>query len=60
MQLYDTVELIEDIDNFKKGSIGVIVELYNDKCYLEIIDNKGQTLGILYDVPISKLYLCNK
>ena len=31
MQLYDTVEVIEDIDNFKKGSIGVIVELYNDK-----------------------------
>ena len=60
MQLYDTVERREDIDNFKKGSIGVIGELYNDKCYLEIIDNKGETLGILYDVPLSKLHLCNK
>lgn len=45
MQLYDTVEIIEDIDNFKKGAIGVIVELYNDKCYFMFGNNKFPQIG---------------
>ena len=60
MELYDKVILIEEFDNYKAGSKGIIVELYDNLAYVEIIDLYGNTLGVIYDVPLSILKLHNK
>lgn len=38
MKLYDKVILTEKFDNYKVGTKGIIVELYDDLAYLEMID----------------------
>lgn len=57
MKLYDTVKLAEKFAEFDAGTVGVIIELYNNKtCYLEIFDDDdGDTIGVIYDVPTSIL-----
>ena len=60
MELYDKVILIEEFDNYKAGSKGIIVELYDNLAYVEIIDLDGNTLGVIYDVPLSILKLHTK
>ncbi len=55
MKLYDKVILTEEFDNYKAGTEGIIVELYDDLAYLEMIDSDGNTLGGIYDVPLSIL-----
>lgn len=55
MKLYDTVKLTEKFAEFDVGTAGVIIELYDNKiCYLEIFDD-GDTIGVIYDVPVSIL-----
>lgn len=60
MNLYDKVILIEEFDNYKAGFKGIIVELYDDLAHVEIIDLDGNTLGVIYDVPLSILKFQNK
>ena len=36
MKLYDKVILIEEFDNYKAGTEGVIVELYDDLAYVKL------------------------
>lgn len=60
MNLYDKVILIEEFDNYKVESKGIIVELYDDLAHVEIIDLDGNTLGVIYDVPLSILKFQNK
>lgn len=60
MNLYDKVILIEEFGNYKVGSKGIIVELYDDLAHVEIIDLDGNTLGVIYDVPLSILKFQNK
>lgn len=55
MKLYDKVILTEKFDNYKVGTKGIIVELYDDLAYLEMIDSDGNTLSVIYDVPLSIL-----
>lgn len=55
MKLYDKVILTEEFDDYKAGTEGIIVELYDDLAYLEMIDSNGNTLGVIYDVPLSIL-----
>ena len=55
MKLYDKVILTEEFDNYKAGTEGIIVELYDDLAYVEMIDSDGNTLGVIYDVPLSIL-----
>lgn len=55
MKLYDKVILTEEFDNYKVGTKGIIVELYDDLAYLEMIDSNGNTLSVIYDVPLSIL-----
>lgn len=55
MKLYDKVILTEEFDNYKVGTKGIIVELYDDLVYLEMIDSDGNTLSVIYDVPLSIL-----
>ena len=55
MKLYDKVILTEEFDNYKAGTEGIIVELYDDLAYLEMIDSDGNTLSVIYDVPLSIL-----
>lgn len=58
MKLYDTVKLTEKFAEFDVGPAGVIIELYDNKiCYLEIFDDDGDgdTIGVIYDVPVSIL-----
>lgn len=55
MKLYDKVILTEEFDNYKAGTNGIIVELYDDLAYLEMIDSDGNTLSVIYDVPLSIL-----
>ena len=56
MKQYDKVVLTQDIENYKKGSVGIIVELFDNKlAYLEILDDDGDTIGMLYDVPLSMI-----
>lgn len=60
MNVYDKVILIEEFDNYKVGSKRIIVELYDDLAHVEIIDLDGNTLGVIYDVPLSILKFQNK
>lgn len=61
MKQYDCVKLKVDIKEYKKGSIGIIVELFENKsAYLEMIDNGGNTIGMLYDVPLSVIEVNKK
>ena len=56
MKLYDIVELKEQFNNYPKGTIGVIVEIFeNTNAYLEIVDDDGNTIDVTYDVPLSIL-----
>lgn len=55
MKLYDKVILTEEFDNYKVGTKGIIVELYDDLAYLEMIDSDGNTLSVIYDVSLSIL-----
>lgn len=55
MKLYDKVILTEEFDNYKAGTEGIVVELYDDLAHLEMIDSDGNTLGVIYDVPLSIL-----
>lgn len=56
MTAYDKVRPKEDIGGYRKGSFGIIVELYEQQyAYLEMIDENGKTIGMLYDVPVSLL-----
>lgn len=53
MKLYDKVKLKKDYKGYKAGTIGIIVEIFgNGLVYLEILDNDGDTIGMLYDVPL--------
>ncbi len=61
MKQYDCVKLKVDINEYKKGAIGIIVELFDNKsAYLEMIDNSGDTIGMLYDVPLSAIEADNE
>lgn len=54
--LYKKVKLIKDFKKYKKGTVGIIVEIYeNNLVYLEILDDDGDTIGMLYDVPLESL-----
>ncbi len=56
MTAYDKVRLKEDIGEYRKGAFGIIVELYEQQyAYLEMIDENGKTIGMLYDVSVSLL-----
>ena len=44
------------INNYPKGTTGVIVEIFeNTDAYLEIVDDAGNTIDVIYDVPLSIL-----
>ena len=54
MKLYDKVKLKENFKDYQKGTLGIIVEIFdNSFAYLEMIDDDGDTVGMLYDVPLS-------
>ena len=56
MKLYDMVQLKEQFNNYPKGTTGVIVEIFeNTNVYLEIVDDAGNTIDVIYDVPLSIL-----
>lgn len=56
MKLYDVVQLEEQFNNYPKGTTGVIVEIFeNNDAYLEIVDAAGNTIDVIYDVPLSIL-----
>ena len=56
MKLYDMVQLKEQFNNYPKGTTGVIVEIFeNTDAYLEIVDGAGNTIDVIYDVPLSNL-----
>lgn len=56
MKLYDTVVFKEKIEEYDKGTIGIIIEIYNNKtCYIEVLDSDGDSIDVLYDVPIDKI-----
>jgi hypothetical protein len=56
MKQYDEVVLTQDIEKYKKGTVGIIVELFDNKvAYLEILDDDGDTIGMLYDIPLSMI-----
>lgn len=56
MKLYDMVQLTEQFNNYPKGTTGVIVEIFkNSDAYLEIVDNDGNTVDVIYDVPLAIL-----
>lgn len=50
------VPLKEQFNNYPKGTTGVIVEIFeNTDAYLEIVDDAGNTIDVIYDVPLSIL-----
>lgn len=56
MKLYDKVKLKEDFKDYKIGTTAIIVEIFENKmAYLEILDVEEDTIGMLYDVPLSIL-----
>ena len=56
MKLYDMVQLKEQFNNYPKGTTGIIVEIFeNTNVYLEIVDDAGNTIDVIYDVPLSIL-----
>lgn len=56
MKLYDVVQLGKQFNNYPKGTTGVIVEIFENKdAYLEIIDDDGNTIDVIYDVPLAIL-----
>lgn len=56
MKLYDMVKLKEQFYNYPKGTTGVIVGIFeNTNAYLEIVDDAGNTIDVIYDVPLSIL-----
>lgn len=56
MNLYDMVQLKEQFNNYPKGTTGIIVEIFeNTNVYLEIVDDAGNTIDVIYDVSLSIL-----
>ncbi len=56
MKQYDRIILKEDVNGYKKGMKGIIVELFdNSFAYIEVLDENEDTIGMLYDIPISLL-----
>lgn len=56
MKLYSSVKLKEKIGNHPAGSSGIIIEIFEKTiCYVEILDEDGNSIDVLYDVPIDKL-----
>ena len=56
MKQNDKVVLTQDIENYKKGTALIIVELFDNKiAYLEVLDDDGNTTSMLYDVPLSMI-----
>ncbi len=56
MKKYDKIILKEDIGGYKKGTKGIIVELFdNSFAYIEVLDENEDTIGMLYDVPVSQI-----
>lgn len=56
MKLYDMVQLKEQFNNYPKGTTDVIVEIFeNTDAYLEIVNDAGNTIDVIYDVPLSIL-----
>lgn len=56
MKLYDEVQLLKDYGNIKKGSKGIIVELFDDKdAFIELIDKNGVTYNTLSCVSLSDI-----
>lgn len=56
MKLYDTVKLTKQFNNYPKGTNGVIIEIFeNIDAHLEIIDKEGNTIDVIYDVPLAIL-----
>lgn len=50
------VQLKEQFNNYPKGTTGIIVEIFeNTNVYLEIVDDAGNTIDVIYDVPLSIL-----
>lgn len=50
------VQLKEQFNNYPKGTTSVIVEIFeNTDAYLEIVDDAGNTIDVIYDVPLSIL-----
>lgn len=57
MKELDVVRLIEDHKEIKKGTMGTIVLLYDDKnCEVEFFDEAGDTIDVLL-TPLKKLEL---
>lgn len=54
MKLYSLVKLKEDYKEYKIGTRCIVIEIYDDKVvYLEILDDDGDTIDVVFDVPIS-------
>ncbi len=50
------VQLKEQFNNYPKGTTGIIVEIFeNTNVYLEIVDDAGNTIDVIYDVSLSIL-----
>lgn len=60
MELYTRIKLKENFKKHNKGTIGIVIEIYeNTVAYLEILDDKGDTVEILYDVSLELLESIN-
>jgi hypothetical protein len=48
-KLPDVVALLEDIpaEGLYRGEVGTVVEVFDDACEIEFVDNNGQTSAIL-------------
>lgn len=56
MKFYDLVQLKEQFNNYPKGTTGIIVEIFeNTDACLKIVDAAGDTIDVIYDVPLSIL-----
>ncbi len=60
MELYTRVKLKENFKNHNKGTIGIVIEIYeNAVAYLEILNDKGDTVEIIFNVPLELLESIN-
>ena len=56
MKLYDMVRLTEQFNGYPRGTKGVIVDIFeNADAYLEIVDEDGNAIDVIYDVPLAIL-----
>jgi hypothetical protein len=51
MEELDVVELLYEVDGWKPGTIGTVVELWDDRAMIEISNDDGETL----DMPMIAL-----